>query len=276
MQKIVDKKIQKMRVNKMQRFFSIAPVFVAFAMLGFLLFGANVVVIDGAMAESEATFAIQDEASLTMNLSSDAVVLSVQPGQNGVFGRTSMGVTVSTNVAYGYTLTMVANTNTLTRSAAVNEETPTIGPLTESVTCAVTENQVTTPETDSACPGWTIANNMWGYRVNNGASYVAVPTTATQIDSTSEAMDNNTTTIYFGAKLDNNIPVGSYQGVTLTFSATANEAVTASLQSMELNVVEPEQQPVVSEETDEPVLLTDDAEAEDADAGAVLSNDLTL
>lgn len=263
MQKTIDKKIQKMRVKKLQRFFSVAPVLVAAFVLSYLLLGANLK-IDGANAESTVTFAIQDEASLTMDLSSDAVVLSLQSGANGVFGRTSMGVTVSTNVAYGYTLTMIANTDTLTRSAAVNNETPTIGPLTSSVTCAVTVDQVTTPETDTTCPGWTIGNNMWGYRVNDGASYMAVPTTATEIDSTDSAADSHVTTIYFGAKLDNNTPVGAYQGVTLTFSATANEAVAASLQSVDLDTAEAEQEVVDSNEVDAVVPLTDIVNDEDS------------
>lgn len=272
MQKIIDKKIQKMRVKKGQRFFSIMPVCVASIMLGALLLGANPIATDGARAESEVTFAIQDEESLTMNLSSDAVVLSVQPGQNGVFGRTSMGVTVSTNVPYGYTLTMIANTNTLTRSAAVNNNTPTIGPLTSSVTCAVTENQVTTPETDTTCPGWTIGNNLWGYRVNDGASYMAVPTTATVIDSTDAAADSNTTTIYFGAKLDNSIPVGSYQGVTLTFSATANEAVAASLQDNELETTN--NQSVVESATDEEITEVEATNATTEVETAVMSDEM--
>ena len=273
MQKIIDKKIQKMRVKKGQRFFSIMPVCVASIMLGALLLGANPIATDGARAESEVTFAIQDEESLTMNLSSDAVVLSVQPGQDGVFGRPSRGVTVSTNVAYGYTLTMIANTDTLTRSAAVNGVTPTIGPLTSSVTCAVTVDQVTTPETDTTCLGWTIDNNnMWGYRVNDGASYMAVPTTATVIDSTDAAADSNTTTIYFGAKLDNDIPVGSYQGVTLTFSATANEAVAASLQDAELETTNG--QSVVEPATDEEITEVEATNATTEIEAAVMSDEM--
>ncbi len=164
-------------------------------------------------------FTVISEKSIGITLSSSSVVLSIQPTTEGKFGRSSLDVNVSTNNTTGYNLTMQASTDTLTRSTQVNNTTYTITPLSQSITC--------TSETDSTCTGWTssYANNEWGYRIDNGATYTSMTgavSNAATIKTTSASANTSSTTVYFGAKLDSTIPVGSYEGVTLTFVATTN------------------------------------------------------
>ena len=164
-------------------------------------------------------FTVISEKSIGITLSSSSVALSIQPTAEGKFGRSSLDVNVSTNNTTGYNLTMQASTDTLTRSAQVNNTTYTINPLTQSITCST--------ETASSCTGWTssYANNEWGYRIDNGTTYTSMTgavSSAATIKTTSASANTSSTTVYFGAKLDNAIPVGSYEGVTLTFIATTN------------------------------------------------------
>ncbi len=164
-------------------------------------------------------FTVISEKSIDITLSSSSVALSIQPTAEGKFGRSSLDVNVSTNNTTGYNLTMQASTDTLTRSTQVNNTTYTITPLSQSITC--------TSETASSCTGWTssYANNQWGYRIDNGTTYTSMTgavSNAATIKTTSASANTSSTTVYFGAKLDNAIPVGSYEGVTLTFMAVTN------------------------------------------------------
>ena len=175
-------------------------------------------------------FSVTSEKSIGITIPSEPLALAIQPTATGQFGRVSADIVVSTNNYTGYTLTMQASTDTLTRSAQVNNTTYTINPLTQSITCST--------ETDSTCTGWTssLANNEWGYRLSTDSSYSAITSavsSAANLKTTSSNSNSDTTTLYFATKLDNNIPTGNYTGVTLTFVAVTNYTPAESINDLE-------------------------------------------
>ena len=205
-----------------RRSMSIVPAGLGILVLGCAVMTAlegNNVYAEDATDTKSLEFSVTSEKSIGITLSDSSVALSIQPTATGQFGRSSMTVNVSTNNTTGYNLTMQANTDTLTRSAQVNNTSFYINPISQSITCST--------ETDSSCTGWTssYANNQWGYRIDSGTSYTSMTSavsSAQSIKTTSAAANTSNTTVYFGAKLDNSIPTGSYAGVTLTFIATTN------------------------------------------------------
>ena len=191
---------------------------VMFSAMNLMIFTSSAYATDATDTKS-LDFTVTENKNIEVSLSSNSVALNIEPNINGQFGRSSVTINVSTNNTTGYNLTMQANTATLTRSAQVNNTSYYINPLTQSITCST--------ETDSSCTGWTssYANNQWGYRIDSGTSYTSMTSavsSAQSIKTTSAAANTSNTTVYFGAKLDNSIPTGSYAGVTLTFVATTN------------------------------------------------------
>lgn len=151
---------------------------------------------------------IEAEKNLSLTLSSSSIILDLQPTPAGNFSSTSMTVNVSTNNTTGYSLIMTADSTNLSRTSAVNGETPTIPTIPQSKT--FTKDNFET--------------GYWGYKVGTSSTdYLPMTTTSIPIASTAEPTNSNPTTIVFASKLDTSTPTGLYSGVTLSFLAITNE-----------------------------------------------------
>ncbi len=151
----------------------------------------------------DSDFSVVVEKSLNVTLSSNAVVLNINPTYEGAFNSTSMTVTASTNNTTGYNLTMMADTNVLTRRGS----SETISPIPANTT--YTED--------------TFENGYWGYKIGTtSTNYALMPTSPVAIHTTDEHSNSNVTTIVFGSKLNLETVAGLYEGPVITFVATTN------------------------------------------------------
>lgn len=158
------------------------------------------------------TISIQSTANVDLNINPTASNAKASSGK--------ATVTVSTNNAAGYTLKlgMVSADRDLKKAGDnINPHTGTL-----------------------AAPA-TLANNSWGYRVENAGGFGAgnmtvesnldnltgtfagVPAGASddQIKTNGTAVQSQQTDVLFGAKVDSTKPSGTYTG-TVVFTATAN------------------------------------------------------
>ena len=176
----------------------------------------------------DTTFSIQNETYLNVAIPS-SVVLNITPTAAGQFAKTSMDISVDTNNATGYTLTMTADTTSLSRTSAVNGVDYTIPTLSTTATC--------TDESDTTCDTFPVG--YWGYKFTNAEvadtnTYSPMTTTASPIRFLKEFKNTtDTTTVTFGTKLSNSIPNGTYDGVNLTFSATTTYVIPETAKYMQ-------------------------------------------
>ena len=148
------------------------------------------------------TSSVFAEDTITVTLPSSSVDLAINPTSSGAFGTASMNVQVTTSNTAGYTLSMIASSTNLTRTAAVNDTTPIIPTLLSSYS-------------ESAFP-----TGYWGYKLSSDSSFSPIASSITIADpdeSTANTAISNVIT--FAAKLDNSKPAGNYT-TTLTFTAT--------------------------------------------------------
>lgn len=117
---------------------------------------------------------------------------------------------VSTNNETGYTLTM---TSQAASAAMVSEDTSrTIAPISG---------------TDVTTASWrsnASLNNQWAFSIGSNDAYnpvVGSGDTASELNTTSAAINDSTTDVVFGTKVDESLPAGSYTN-TVIFSAVAN------------------------------------------------------
>lgn len=151
---------------------------------------------------------------------SGTVALAITPDANGQSSSASDTVTVNTNNAAGYVLTLADNDATTTLANGGNS-------------LAAHAGTQATPT--------TLANNTWGYRVVSVGGFGAGATSAeTNVDTlaltwagvpatgspntlktTASTATNDVTTVWYGAKADTSKPNGVYTG-TVTYTATTN------------------------------------------------------
>lgn len=151
---------------------------------------------------------------------SSTVALAITPDANGQSSSASDTVTVNTNNAAGYFLTLADSDATTTLANGGNSLAAHAG--------------------TQAAPT-TLANNTWGYRVDTVGGFGAGPASAqTNVDTlsltwagvpatgspntlktTATTATNDTTTVWYGAKADTSKPNGVYTG-TVTYTATTN------------------------------------------------------
>ena len=147
-----------------------------------------------------------------------SVGISLAPAGSAVVSSESDTVTVSTNNALGYNLAI--------KDADANLN-------------LVNGGQTLAAHSGTAASPTTLATNTWGYRVDGEAGFGVGPTTAednnttstttwagitatdVEIKSTSSTAQNDTTTVWFGVKMDNSKPAGSYSDI-VTYTATTN------------------------------------------------------
>lgn len=191
----------------------VTPVLAAFAVL------ATPVLASAAVDTDNTTINATIGSTITMT-TSGTVALGITPDGDGQASSASDTVTVSTNNALGYNLTLADSDATTTLASGGNTLTAHAG----------TQGTPT-----------TLANNTWGYRVVSVGGFGAGATSAeTNVDSlantwagvpatgspntlknTGSTATNDVTTVWYGAKADTTKPNGVYTG-TVTYTATTN------------------------------------------------------
>lgn len=181
---------------------------------------ATAPVLASAAADTDNTTINATIGSTISMTTSGTVALGITPDGDGQASSASDTVSVSTNNAGGYNLTLADSDATTTLANGGNSLTAHAG----------TQGTPT-----------TLANNTWGYRVDGTGGFGAGPTsTQTNVDalsltwagvpasgsantlkSTATTASNDTTTVWYGAKADTTKPNGVYTG-TVTYTATTN------------------------------------------------------
>lgn len=193
--------------------------------LGMIVSGL-VVATSGVVAPAMAN-AVNTTAGTTINATvssvismttSGTVALAITPTGSGSASSASDTVSVSTNNTAGYNLQLADSdaTNTLANGG----------------------NTIAAASGTFAAPA-AMAVNTWGYRVDGAGTFGAGPTAAQTnvaslagtwagvpvsgsphtIKSTSSVATNDTTTVWYGARVDTSKPNGIYTG-TITYTAT--------------------------------------------------------
>lgn len=176
-----------------------------------------------------AVYAVSSTANTNVNAvigntisitSSGTVNLAITPTASGSASSASDTVAVSTNDTNGYTLQLASSTSQVTL-------------LKGSDSIAASSGSQTTPV--------SLANNTWGYRVDGVGGFAAGPTSAqtnaaslsgtwagipatgspNTLKTTAATASGDTTTVWYGAKVDTTKPGGTYSD-TITYTATAN------------------------------------------------------
>lgn len=176
-----------------------------------------------------AVYAASSTAGTTVNVNigsaisistSGTVNLSITPAGGGSASSASDSVAVSTNNATGYKLLLADSDSNNTLAKGSDTIVATSGTF--------------------AAPA-ALANNSWGYRIDGSGSFGAGTTTAQSnvaslsgtwakvplsgspdtLKTTATTATNDTTTVWYGAKVDTTLPNGTYQG-TVTYTATTN------------------------------------------------------
>lgn len=174
----------------------------------------------GAVADTKSTTINATIGSTISMTTSSTVAIGITPTAGGAASSASDTVTVSTNNSTGYNLTL-ANTDA-------------ISSLTSGA------NTITAHTGTFASPS-TLANNSWGYRVDNAGTFGVGPTTAQtnqanlagmwagvpgtgspqQLKTTGTTATNDVTTVWYGVKTDTSKPSGVYSD-SVTYTATTN------------------------------------------------------
>lgn len=189
---------------------------VALSFLGIAL----VPMVASAASTSANTVVNADISPVISMTTSTPITINLLPTGGGVVSSLSDTVSVSTNNATGYFLTLAdndANTNLVNGA-----------------------NNIAAHAGTQASPT-TLANNTWGYRVdgvggfgagptsaetNNGSSttiWAGVPATGSPntLKTTSSTASNDTTTVWYGVRVNTILPSGVYTD-TVTYTATTN------------------------------------------------------
>lgn len=177
------------------------------------------VVASAASQTGNSTISATVGSSITVSTSS-TVTISLTPTAGGVVSSSSDTVTVNTNNALGYNLTLSSsdtNTNLVSGSDTIAAHAGTYASPT------------------------ALANNTWGYRIvsqggfggtaysaeaNNASSsstWAGVPSSAspTTIKTTAAPATNEATTVWYGVRATSAQPNGTYSD-TVTYTATTN------------------------------------------------------
>ncbi len=177
-------------------------------------------VVASAATQSASTTINANIGSTISVTTSTTVAINATPTAGGVVSSASDTVTVNTNNAAGYTLTLAdadTNTNLVSGSDTIAAHSGTFAAPT------------------------ALANGSWGYRIvgaggfgataytgesNNGSStstWAGVPSSAspTTIKTTASSATNDTTTVWYGTRVSSSQPNGTYTD-TVTYTATTN------------------------------------------------------
>lgn len=153
-----------------------------------------------AAAETDTTTVQATVASVISVSSTPTVAISVTPTSSGAEATADDTVTVDSNDADGYTLSL-ENDTTLTMAGSAGG------------TLAKTAGTFGTPAALSA--------NSWGYRLSGwtAGTYAGVEDAAQEIKSTTATASAETTTVTYGVKVNTAVPAGVYTD-SVTYTAT--------------------------------------------------------
>ncbi len=200
----------------LKKYDKIRVAFLVACTLGFILLSNLVAPIQFGEPDTEATSQSTQPSTLTLTSTTNTATVSINPTPTGVFGKSSdansIKFNISTNNYSGYTIS--ART---TRTTLINGSSS----LT-SLASAVSESQFSNS-------GNTTLNNRWGYKPNyynssSNSNFLPSPgTSSSTLDHTTAA--NSTAknyTIVLGARVNTEVPAGTYVNDTLVLEATAN------------------------------------------------------
>ncbi len=189
--------------------------------LALSVFGLAVTPVVASAAANSANTVVNATVGAAISITSvSPVAISITPTTGGVVSSASDTVTVNTNNATGYFLTLSSsdtNTNLVSGGNNIAAHTGTFGSPT------------------------TLANNTWGYRIVNAGGFgagaytgetnqasststwagVASSASAVTVKTTGTTATNDTTTIWYGVKATASQPNGTYTD-TVTYTATTN------------------------------------------------------
>lgn len=200
-----------MAITKQQRVLSVAGV------LSVVALAASPFIASAAVDTKNTTINATVNPVISMTTSS-TVAIALTPTAGGVVSSASDTVSVSTNKANGYNLQLADSDATTTLANGGN-------------TLAAHAGTFAVPT--------ALAVNTWGYAVAGGsfdATYTAensatssatkwagVPATGSPVTlkTTATTATNDTTTVWYGVKVDTSKPTGVYTD-TVTYTATTN------------------------------------------------------
>ena len=213
---------QKFQINKQTQF--VTTIMVAFVFLVSGVYFLHPFASDNSYAAEHTDNASGSyngtNYSLSTTVSDLDLTLNALPSGNSTYG--SQTVSVTTTAPGGYQL--YVNTS---GALASDVDSTTIPSVTGSNVALSTNTWGYTTTTPSH------SNDTQANQDLAGAETIwnAVPTTITQIDSSSTATTNKTKTLYYGVKADNTLTDGNYNG-TITYTTIANDATTDTLLSV--------------------------------------------
>ena len=164
-------------------------------------------------AEVEFTFA----PSLTLSVSdSDLIIENLMPGTSDI--SNTVDVTVTTNAVYGYSLLATTGNTTYPTRNLVKDN----------------NNYLESVATDASIS--TLANDTWGYTLDNGSTYSGLPLytgASKELNSSYEPVNATTgkTTFAIGAKASSTKASGNYNNV-VNFTAVAKVTPPPTIQSI--------------------------------------------
>jgi hypothetical protein len=186
----------------------------AAVMLGILVTPA---LVQAATATEDTVINAQISSTISITTST-TVALPITPTIGGSQTTAADTVTVATNSATGYNLSIRdsdANTNLVNGANNIAAHTATVASPTE------------------------LASNTWGFRVDgaggfgagptsgsvdqasNASTFAGVTTSAVVLKTTSAPAAGDVTSVFFSAKADTSLPNGTYTG-TVLYTATTN------------------------------------------------------
>jgi hypothetical protein len=151
------------------------------------------------------------EPSLVVTIPSNTVELNINPVTTQ-FNSADLSVTVGTNNATGYTLTMSSDSTELSKAGST-DTIPTLETLAGGY-----------PETD-----FTV--NHWGYKLSTATNYLPFAT-SNELDVTDAPTNSKTSIVNFAAKADLSKPAGTYK-LAIDFAAVANPLPTPTMQNLD-------------------------------------------
>ena len=159
--------------------------------------------------------------SISMS-NTDAVAINAIPTSEQTVYSGTNELSITNSCPSGATITLTTNSNSDT--AVANN--------------LVRSGSDSLSKTIPATSGNSLVNNSWGYSINNGSNYYAVPakdeTPATIYDSSSATSSAETVNVKYGIKMDNNIPSGNYSN-DVVYTVAVKPACLSYTLSWDLN-----------------------------------------
>lgn len=172
-----------------------------------LSFGLFAPVIRTNAAEQQLQVSANISTVLSMSLDNDSVFFNITPTLSGVFASKAVMATVDTNSDGGYELYFSSVDNNTAMTSATTSET-----ITSDFNSTVTSS--------------TMANNKWGYSLDN-TNFSKIPTLTNQTKikavAHAPAINEKKITVNFATKVDDTISTGIYSK-KVVFTAVAIQA----------------------------------------------------